>query len=120
MAPDARSDDAAEPAATQAVPFNPFEPADTGTQAATSEDFPAADTTAATTSPGPPRAAVTARTSFPVPRGRVLVPERGAARVHDRRPGSEPLAPPRILDTEPTDHELGDPTLPEPNPQTRA
>ncbi|GAA3026988.1 serine/threonine-protein kinase PknG [Gordonia defluvii] len=113
MAPDARSDDAAEPAATQAVPFNPFEPADTGTQAATSEDFPAADTTAATTSPGPPRAAVTARTSFPVPRGRVLVPERGAARVHDRRLGSELVDLPRIIDTEPTDAVLVDPRIPE-------
>lgn len=70
MAPDARSDDAAEPAATQAVPFNPFEPADTGTQAATSEDFPAADTTAATTSPDLP--------ALPSPRGRAS-PSRAAA-----------------------------------------
>ncbi|GED96615.1 serine/threonine-protein kinase [Gordonia crocea] len=107
-----RDDD--EPAATEAVPFDPFDSDDddTGTQAV-GGDFLLDDTTAATTTPGSTRSSVTARTTFPVPRGRVLVPDRSAPRVHDRRLGSSLVDLPRIVDTEPADAVLVDPVIPE-------
>ncbi|HNP57117.1 MAG TPA: tetratricopeptide repeat protein [Gordonia sp. (in: high G+C Gram-positive bacteria)] len=107
-------DDEDEDAGTQAVAFNPFdddEDEDSGsTPSAESGDLESA-TTDATSTGG--RAAMTARTTFPVPRGRVLVPERGAPLVHDRRFGSELVDLPPIVDTEPEDAVLVDPQIPE-------
>ncbi len=115
MASDPRTSDPLdeEPAATQAVAFDPFDPTDTGTQAVATADFFDEDTAPATTDQKATRGAVTARTSFPVPRGRVLVPERGAARVHDRRLGSTLVDLPQIVDVEPIDAVLVDPQIPE-------
>ncbi|GAB08509.1 serine/threonine protein kinase PknG [Gordonia araii NBRC 100433] len=110
MADDAQPSHEDEPLETQATPFDQ---ADTGTQALAPDLLVGPDTSAATEPAGTSRSSVVPRTTFPVPRGRVLVPERGAPRVHDRRLGSELVDLPRIVDTEPADAILVDPQIPE-------
>ncbi|MFT3898921.1 MAG: tetratricopeptide repeat protein [Gordonia sp. (in: high G+C Gram-positive bacteria)] len=97
---------AAETQATQAAAFDPFD--DTVAQTVGADLLLGDDTVASATGP-----AVTPRTTFPVPRGRVLVPDRSAPRVHDRRLGSELVDLPRIVDIEPVDAVLRNPEIPE-------
>lgn len=99
------------PAQTQATPL-PVETQATQAAPLSLDDLIDPTTTAATpiTRSAHP---VTPRSTFPVPRGRVLVPERSAPQVHDRRLGSELVDLPRIVDTEPADAVLKDPQIPE-------